>query len=167
MESTASWTHVRQLWKAFLGYSLAFKARWPGCAGDWNSGSVCLLLYTLQKYMLWLWQQTEKVKAHWLDSRTSLMDDLSSLWCVCMCVCVCSCMCVHVREYMCMCTCGYLCRCACVLLCISHMYSHAHHLHTCPCRHLAAQKSALNEQTLVSPPAFFLCGWVRAIVWYY
>lgn len=79
---------------ARLCWAEEFRLRWP--SGD----RMCFLLRALQRCTLWLWEQTKKAKASWLDPRTSLTDDFSSLQCVCMCVCV--------HEYMCMCACVYV-----------------------------------------------------------
>lgn len=86
---------------------------------------------------------------------------------VCVCVCACAHACVFMFMNVCVCVHVAMSRCACVLTRISHIYSHAHHLRTCPCKYLDAQMSELNEQMLVSLPAFFLCGCIRAIVRYH
>lgn len=147
---------------------LTFKAKWPGCMRERNSDSggsqepAWASSQSTAEPHPRLWEQTDKAKPGWLDSRARLMDDGSSLHRVCVFVCVCVCVvcmtvCVYVH--------GHLCRCAYLFMCIRHTYPM---LIPCACTRVRplALRGGSSASRRLGLPAFLLCWWVRTIVCY-
>lgn len=113
---------------SWLGHRLAdFQSKvamlyWNSGSGDYQEPGGASTQSIAELHSLAL-EQTEKAKSSWLNSRTSLRDDLSSLQCVYVCLFMCMniCVCVHVA----ICVGAYVCNYASAVR-IPVLTAHAH-----------------------------------------